>query len=222
MMGHAPTSTQCPRYPVATWAVLRTNSKGQRPLVYFPFSGVVEREGLMRNRGPARAAGAMSCLALAGCVTRSSDGVAVTVGYAWWLPLGIALAGLAAIPIGFLWRRKSARLGWVLMTFGPAGAIMFAPSLFLERTVVDATSVTVRSGIWGRTAGLDVDLQALQSIRIETEMTGGKGNRRIEVLVFVGKNFTSFRLPLNNDVKIEGAKEIVARAKQLRIPLLAP
>lgn len=162
---------------------------------------------------------AACCLLLAGCVTRSDSDAGASFHYEWWLPLSVLVAGVAFVPIGLGLRKQSERLGWGLIIAGPLAVLMFAPSLFLERTLVSDQGFEVRSGIWGMTANQKVDFNAVRSLRIAEEETGGRRSRQIEVLYFDLLSGPAARLPLNNDVKIEAAKEIVTRLTQRGVPL---
>src|SRR4051794_33830495 len=87
------------------------------------------------------------CLFLAGCVTKSESGAEVTVHYEWWLPLGMLVAGVLAIPIGLAVRKNSTRLGWGLIIAGPIAALGFAPSFLFERVFIHDRGFEVHSGI---------------------------------------------------------------------------
>ncbi len=163
---------------------------------------------------------ASCCLFLAGCVTKSAGETGTSFHYSRWLPLGVLVAGVAFVPIGIALRKHSARFGWALMILGPIAAVGFAPSLLMEGVVVDDRGFDVRSGLWGMSANQTVEFEAVASLRIAQEETGGRHSRTIDVLYFQLKSGGSARLPLNNDVKIEAAKEIVARAQQTGIPLI--
>ena len=163
---------------------------------------------------------AAGCLFLAGCVTKSVGNAGTSVHYARWLPIAIFLVGLVAVPVGLVLRKHTGRLGWGLIIIGPLAALMFAPSLFLERVVVSDDGFESHSGIWGMTAGANVDFDSVTSIRIAEEKTGGRRSRWIEVLYFEMKAGEDVRLPLNNDVKIEAAMEIIERAAQRGIPVV--
>lgn len=162
---------------------------------------------------------ASCCLLLAGCVTKSVGATETSIHYQWWLPFGILVAGVAFVPIGLRLQDVSERWAWALVIAGPIAALGFAPSLFLERTVVSEKGFSVHSGIWGMTANEDVDFASIASIRVAQEDTGGRHSREIEVLYFEKKTGGTVRLPLNNDVKIEAGKEIVVRAALLGLPL---
>jgi hypothetical protein len=158
-------------------------------------------------------------LCVAGCVTQSTSGDETTVRYSWWLPVTIFLAGLAVIPVGAVLRRHTARLGWGLLIGGPVAAIVFAPMLAFESVTVNDRGFAVRSGFFGRTAAQDVSFIGMRQIQIMEEMTTGRGARMIDVLVCQPESGEAIRLPLNNDVKIEGGAAIIVRARVKGIPV---
>jgi hypothetical protein len=165
---------------------------------------------------------AFCCLLVTGCVTKSVSESGTTFHYQWWLPIGVFLGGLVAVPGGFGLKGWSERLGWGLIILGPLAALVLAPSLFFERVFVDKKGFEVHSGIWGMTSTEKVVFDSVQSIRLTQEMSGSRRSRReIEVLYFDLKTGSATRFPLNNDIKIEAAKQIVETVAGLGIPLAA-
>jgi len=159
-------------------------------------------------------------LLLSGCVSKSVSDSEATFRYSLWLPISILVAGVVFVPIGLAVRQIKAALGWILMIAGPIVALAFAPSLVLERVVVNDQGFAVHSGIWGMTANLEVAFDSVKSCRIAQEQTTGKrSSRLIDVLFFHRGAAPPARFPLNNDVKIEAGKEIVARLSRQRIPV---
>ncbi len=151
---------------------------------------------------------------VAGCVAESSSAAGTSFHYQLWLPCVTVLGGFICIPIGFFWRKSDKRLGWGLMIIMPLAAILLAPTFFSERVWVDDNGFESHSGIFGMTAGAAVKFDSVKAIRLVEEDTGGRRSRRIDVLYFDMKAGEAVRFPLNNDVKIEASKEILARAKK--------
>jgi hypothetical protein len=145
-------------------------------------------------------------------VTKSVSDSDTTIRYSWWVPIAILAAGIVCIPIGIAMRKNQALIAWGLMILGPIAALLFGPSMLLERINVTDRGFDVHSGILGMTANQDIAFDGVAMIRIGQEETGGSNSRLIDVLYFDMKNGGSGRFPLNNDVKIEAGKEIVARA----------
>jgi len=135
------------------------------------------------------------------------------------MPILILVGAVAAVPIGFALRSFSGRLGWGLMIGGVILAIV-APSFFFESVFVNDKGFDIHSGIFGMTANQKVEFGNLKSISVGTEMTTGRGAREIEVLHFDMRSGPSGKLSLNNDVKIEGAKEILPRAMRAGVPVI--
>ncbi|MCY2992166.1 MAG: hypothetical protein NTY19_30435, partial [Planctomycetota bacterium] len=85
------------------------------------------------------------------------------------------------------------------MIIGGAGAALaVAPSLFLERVVVHDRGVDIRGGIWGMTANQQVDFDAVTSLRVAQEKTGGRAAQWVEVLYFERKAAPVVRVTLCN------------------------
>lgn len=156
----------------------------------------------------------------AGCVSQSTSGDVTNTYYSWWMPILVIVLGVVAVPIGLATRRAIPRLGWTLLIGGPLAVVLIAPQMLFERVSVDGAGVNVRSGIWGMTANLSVRFDGIRQIRIVEESTGGRRSRQIEVLYFDRDGGEPQRFALNNDVKIEGAKAILARANARGIPVL--
>jgi hypothetical protein len=166
-------------------------------------------------------------LLVGGCVSRSTAGEEAWFHYRWWIPLGILVAGAAAIPLGLLVRKLafsegivgglSSRVGWTLLIAGPLAAFVFAPSFLFTSVTVTDNGFASRGGFFGMTAKKDVSFKGLRQIQIVEEATEGRYSRIIETLVFDRNSGEPERFPLNNDVCIEAAKEIVKRAAAQRI-----
>src|SRR5262245_58162227 len=88
--------------------------------------------------------GTILLLGLSGCVRETTEGATHTFEYELWVSATILLAGLIAGPAGWFLRRTSDRLGWGLMIVSPLAAVLFAPTLFFERVVVDDTTFSGR------------------------------------------------------------------------------
>lgn len=161
-------------------------------------------------------------LGLGGCVREDVDGSTITVTNELWVPLVALLGGIAAAPAGWFLRQKSARFGWGLLIFCPIIVLGIAPSLFLDRAVVDDTHFSLRTGIWGLTAVHEVKFADLSRIRlISEETTGRRGRKRTNYyLLCERKDGTSAKVPLGNKVAETAAPHLVERAKALNVPVV--
>ena len=158
----------------------------------------------------------LSLLLLAGCVRETTDGSARVFAYELWVSASVLFGGLVAAPLGWFLRTVSERFGWALLILGPIAALFFAPSLFLERAVLDDNSNSVRSGIWGMTAVHQVRFQDLRQIRLVAEQVRGRRRRmRIQHYLMCERNDgTSEKIPVSNDVSKVGASEFLAKASE--------
>ncbi len=159
------------------------------------------------------------CCCLSGCVTHSVRQDGISFHYEWWLPGSLFLGSIGVVPIGLSLRQTQARWGYALLIGSPIVALVLGPSLLLEQVLVRDSGFEVHSGFWGMTANEQVKFESVVSCRLAQEKTTGKRPRMIEVLYFDLKDGAPVRLPLNNDVKIEAAKEIVVRIAKLGIPM---
>lgn len=157
---------------------------------------------------------AFALCVLSGCVSESSSENGSSFHYQYWLPVVTILGGLICVPIGFFWRKSDKRLGWGLMTIVPLAACLMAPNFFFKRVWVDDQGFEYHSGVFVTTTE-SVKFDSVKAIRVAEEETGGRRSRQIEVLYFDMKaGGEAVRFPLDNDIKIEAAKEILARAKK--------
>lgn len=158
----------------------------------------------------------MVLIGMSGCVRESSNGVTQTFSYEWWLPLLVFLGGLVAAPAGWFLRQWSTRLGWGLLIIGPLAAIFFAPSLFLERTVITDTTFSKRSGIWGCTASNDISIGDLEQVSIISEQVRGRrGSKRTEYfLLCQEKGGKTEKVSINNDVSQAAAACFLERVSE--------
>lgn len=144
-----------------------------------------------------------------GCVSTSVDGAAMSFHYSLWWAFAILAVCLGTLPAGLLVRKRNTTYGWLIIAAGAFSLVLFAPIAFQERVFVDAGAFHVRSGLWGSTANLDIAFDAVTSIAIVQDGSGGRSSRLIDVLVLTLKDGQRARLPLNNDIKITSAKEIL-------------
>lgn len=161
-------------------------------------------------------------LGLNGCVREDVDGSTITVTNELWAPLVALVGGIGAAPAGWYLRKKSARFGWGLLILSPLVVFGIAPSLFLDRAVVDDTHFSLRTGIWGLTAVHEVKFADLSRIRlISEETTGRRGRKRTNYyLLCERKDGTSAKVPLGNQVAETAAPHLLERARALDIPIV--
>ncbi len=161
-------------------------------------------------------------LGIGGCVREDVNGSTITVTNELWAPLVALVGGIAAAPAGWYLRKKSTRFGWGLLILSPVAVVGLAPSLFLDRAVVDDTHFSLRTGIWGLTAVHEVKFADLTRIRlISEESTGRRGRKRTDYyLLCERKDGTSSKVPLGNKVAETAAPHLVERAQALNIPIV--
>lgn len=157
-----------------------------------------------------------------GCVRESTEGAETVFQYELWLPVIVLLAGVVASPAGWMLRKRSARLGWILMIGGPVAALLFAPSLYRDRVTVSDEGFHVRTGIWGLTAVHDVRFSQVRSITITAEETVGRRGRKKITHYFVCdlKVGGQAKVPINNGVTEAAGESILAHAAAQNIPII--
>jgi len=156
-----------------------------------------------------------------GCVHESSDGPTRTFTYELWVPASVLIGGLAAAPAGWFLRKSSARFGWGLLFVAPIAAIFFAPSLFLDRAVVDDNTFSLRTGIWGLTAVHEVRFDDLKTVRIIAEETSGRNGskRKNYYLICERIDGSTSKVPVNNNVAQAAAPRFLEKIADRGIPI---
>ena len=164
----------------------------------------------------------MLTVLLVGCVQEDVQGSTRTYTYQLWLPVSILLGGVVAVPAGWFLRKTSSRMGWGLLIGGPIAAIVFAPSFFRDRAVVDDTTFSLRAGIWGFTAAQEVPFRDLQGIRIVfEEVRGRRGSRRTKYYMLCERSDgTTAKVPLSNKIVQAALPYFLSKVADLGIPVV--
>jgi hypothetical protein len=77
-------------------------------------------------------------LACAGCIQRTEHGDVSTYGFETWILVGTAVGGVVAAPVGWLLRKRIARLGYALLILGPLVVFLLVPTMWTDRVIVDS------------------------------------------------------------------------------------
>lgn len=164
---------------------------------------------------------ALAICTLTGCVQEKTDGSTHTFTYELWLPLVVLLVGMVVAPIGWMLRIRSSRYGWSFLILGPVAAIGFAPSLFLERSVVDETGLSIRSGIWGLTAVHELKYAKLRTVSLTSEeVRGRRGSKRTKYYLNCNmSDGTTKKVQLGNNVSQSAAPYFLKEANERGIPV---
>jgi len=163
---------------------------------------------------------ALVTIGISGCVRESTEGTTTYVSYEWWVPATTFLAGVAMAPIGWALRKSIERLAWVLLIAAPIAALGFAPSLFMERSVVDDKSFSVTTGIWGMTSH-KVNFDDINSVRVTSEVTRGRRGRK-QTNYYVQcdkKSGGTEKIGINNQVTQKAAVPFLAKVMERNIPV---
>lgn len=156
-----------------------------------------------------------------GCVRESTDGGTQTFRLEWWAPLLVLVIGLVVTPLG--WRsRKESRHGWTMVVLGPIAALFFAPSLYLDRAIVEEDAFSLRAGIWGLTAVHDVEFSELNQVRILSERKSGRRNRNktSTYLLCAGKDGKDRKIPITNRVSKAAFPHVIKNLEKRGVPIM--
>jgi hypothetical protein len=171
-------------------------------------------------RRTAHAVGAFVLLSASGCVRESTNQDEHVFQYELWVSGGVLLLGIVAGAGGFFLRKHNGRAGWALIILGPLAAICFAPSMFLERTIVRKDGFEMHTGIWGQTVVPPMKFADLSGIRMtsETRRTRRGGRSTNFSLNCDKKSGGSTKVPVNNGVAQAAAKLILQEAMGQGVP----
>jgi hypothetical protein len=161
-------------------------------------------------------------LTLSGCVRETTEGETRVFTYETWVPASVLLGGMAAGVAGWFLRSVTNRLGWGLLIAGPILAILFGPSLFMDRASIDSKSLSIRTGIWGMTATHEVNLDKLKQVRlVSEEKTGRRGRKRTEYFMLCElTDGTSAKVPVNNSISEAVAPHFLDLVASRNLPIV--
>ena len=174
------------------------------------------KTGLASRWGLLAAALVLVC---AGCVKKAVNGESLTYSFDIWVLPTIVLSSLVAIPIGYLLRKKVARLGWALMILGPFGLLM-SPTFMSDYAKVDADHFETSYGFWFAPSKYNVRFDELANIELETVI--GRGRRgsktRSHYMNLNYKSGKTSRVALGTVMK-PASNEILQRAEAKGVPV---
>lgn len=164
----------------------------------------------------------LALLVSTGCVQESVDGSTHTFTYELWAPFSVLLGGLAMVPVGWIVRPRSARIGWILIILGTLGAVLMGPSMLRDRAVVDEQHFSLRTGIWGLTAVHDVPYDHLTRVRYIMEETRGRRGRKNQnyYLVCERNDGAPSKVPLGSPVAEAAAPQFLDHVIAHGIPVV--
>ena len=104
-----------------------------------------------------------------GCVHESVDGDQRVFAIQLWVPALTALVGLAVTAQGWYGKDGWIKSGWLVVVIGLFIVFVFAPSLLLDRTVVNQHGFSKRGGLWGLTVSHDIKFADMRVMRLTTD-----------------------------------------------------
>jgi hypothetical protein len=112
--------------------------------------------------------------AISGCVKETTVGEQHVFTYELWVPVCALLAGIAALPAGWVLRKAWSRGGWTLLILGPLVAVFIAPAVYRDCVILDDRGFAVRTGFWG-TPPHEVSFENLRGVRVVDEKSYSRG-----------------------------------------------
>jgi hypothetical protein len=173
---------------------------------------------------------AAATICCTGCIQETIEGSTHTFTFEWWVPTLTLLGGLATAPVGWIlgrsgWRLFRWRGRWslaLLLFLGLNVAILMAPAMYNDRSVVDDNSFFYTTGFWWNQTVHDVKLDDLVRIRIIVEEKKGRHGRKREhyYLVFERKDGTSAKMSEGHTTGRAAARLFLKHANERGIPLV--
>lgn len=161
---------------------------------------------------------------VAGCYQQTSEnGTFVYKHQAWVAPI-VALVGVAFVPVGVLLFAQKRRLwGVCLAVGGPIAAVVVAPTMYLDRVVVNDESFSSRHGFWWDPTVEQIRYEDLTGVQyVVKESIGRRGRKNYSYYFDCSfKKANQKRVPLG-DLMRQALPEITARFQKHGIPFLVP
>lgn len=157
-------------------------------------------------------------LLLTGCVKKSVVDGASIYSIEWW---ATALTVVGSIGLGAygLYLRGQDWRGWILVVVGVGGLLLGAPSIALDRTVVDARHFETRHGFWVAPSVQNVSYDNLSGLNLHEKVSWRKGRKRVSYEFQCRmKDGSTVTVPLG-DVMKEAAAEIIVHVQGRGIPI---
>lgn len=164
---------------------------------------------------------AVACIALTGCVSKSTNGAATTYKFEWWIPTLITLVGLGALLLGVLFlTMKKIQNGLISAIIG-LGVLMFGPAMFFDKVVVDPDHFELRTGFWFSPTAHNIKFDNVASINGSMEESRGRRGRKNTsfYLNFTLKSGGSEKVPVGDMMKRGPYDDIVVVATLRGIPV---
>jgi hypothetical protein len=117
----------------------------------------------------------LCCTLIAGCFQKVSENGSLTFSYQPWVPLLVALGGLAAVPVGVvLFLRNKRFWGVCLVVAGPLVTGGLAPGMYLDRVIVNEEGFYSRHGFWWDPSIHQIPYADLRLVRLVVEEKQGR------------------------------------------------
>jgi hypothetical protein len=160
---------------------------------------------------------------IAGCYQKESENGSLVFSFQAWVPLLVALAGLAVVPVGIvLFARKRRFWGICLMVAGPLAAVGIAPGLYLDRVVVNQEGFYSRHGFWWDPGIHQIRYEDLNQVQVGFDETTVRGRKSYSYYFECSfKSGKQERVPLG-DIMREALPEIAEQFRQHGVPVLIP
>jgi hypothetical protein len=161
---------------------------------------------------------------IAGCYRKASEDGGLVFSLQPWGPLLVVLAGLAAVPVGIVFFMRKRRLqGVCLAIAGPIAVVAIAPTMFLDRVVVNRDGFCSRHGFWWNPTIHQVRYDELAQVRLSFEQRTGSRGRQEYTFYFDCslKSGKTERVPLG-DVIRQALPEIAEHFRQHGVTIQIP
>jgi hypothetical protein len=161
---------------------------------------------------------------IAGCYQKVSENGSLTFTFQPWLPLLVALVGIAAVPVGIMLLVRRRRFwGICLLIVGPLAAAAVAPGMYLDKVVVNEEGFYSRHGFWWNSTIHQIRYEELSLVRVGFEERIGRRGKTYSY--YFDCTFKSGkpqeRVPLG-DIMREALPEIAEQFRKHGVPVQIP
>ncbi len=160
---------------------------------------------------------------IAGCYRQASENGGMVFSFQVWVPLLVALVGLAAVPVGIVLFTRNLRLWGVCLAIGgPLAAVVVAPTMYLDRVVVDQEGFYSRHGFWWSPTVHRIRYEELTQVQLAfEEQTTRRGKRYNYFFDCSFKSGKRERVPLG-DIMRQALPQIAEQFRQHGVQVQIP
>jgi hypothetical protein len=165
----------------------------------------------------------LCCTLLTGCYRKVAEDGGLVFSFEPWVPLLVAVVGVAAVPVGIVLFARGQRFwGVCLAVVGPLAAGVVAPGMYLDRVVVNQDGFYSRHGFWWNPTIHQIRYEDLSQVQLVVEEKSGRRGKTYSYYFDCSfKSGKQERVPLG-DIMREALPEIAEQFRAHGVPVHVP